>query len=147
MVLVLPLVPLTPIIISRPDGFPYTQEATSPSRDRGSATTKTGTPECRARLLPSGSVSTATAPASTACWQNRAPWYWLPGSAAYRSPGPTRRESCATPVIPPDPMGPWKGSGPAPSFIVTPRSPASPESARGGTLRGRRAADTGRGYR
>jgi hypothetical protein len=35
-------VPVTPIIISRPDGFPYTQEATSPSRDRGSATTKTG---------------------------------------------------------------------------------------------------------
>ncbi len=69
----LPLVPVTPMSISRLDGSPYTQEATSPSRARGSATTNTGSPQSAARLFPSGSVSTATAPASAASSQNAAP--------------------------------------------------------------------------
>ena len=37
------------------------------------------------------------AAAGAACWQNRAPWWCSPGSAAYRSPGRTRRESWVTP--------------------------------------------------
>ena len=49
---------------------------------------------------PAGSVSTATAPAAAASAQNLAPWCLLPGSAAYRSPGRTRRESWVIPVTP-----------------------------------------------
>ena len=45
--MVLPLVPVTPMSRSRLDGFPYTQQDTSPSLPRGSASTKTGTPVCR----------------------------------------------------------------------------------------------------
>ena len=110
----LPLVPVTPISISRLDGSPYTQEATSPSRARGSATTNTGSPQCAARLLPSGSVSTATAPASAASSQNAAPWCWRPGSAAYRSPGCTRRESCVTPDTVTGPAWPGERVRPGP---------------------------------
>ena len=85
--MVLPLVPVTPMSRSRRDGFPYTQQATSPSLARGSATTKTGTPLAAARARPSGSVRTATAPAATASAQNAAPCTRAPGSATYRSPG------------------------------------------------------------
>ena len=51
-------------------------------------------------------MSTAAAPAAAASGQNRAPWNWLPGSATYRSPGRTRRESCVTPVTPVGPLRP-----------------------------------------
>ncbi len=72
-----------------------------PSRARGSATTKAGSPDPRPpRPGPAGSVSTAAAPAAAASGQNRAPWNRLPGSAAYRSPGRTSRESCVMPVTP-----------------------------------------------
>ena len=60
---VLPLVPVTPMSSRRPDGCRYTQSATSPSRARGSATTNTGSPHPRAAARPPGSVRTATAPA------------------------------------------------------------------------------------
>ena len=103
--MVLPLVPVTPMSRSRLDGFPYTQHETSPSLPRGSASTKTGTPVCAARARPSGSVSTATAPAATASAQNVAPWTLVPGSATYRSPGITTRESSVTPVTHPRSFG------------------------------------------
>ena len=50
--MVLPLVPVTPMSVIRLDGFPYTQQAISPSLPRGSASTKTGTPVAAARALP-----------------------------------------------------------------------------------------------
>ena len=103
--MVLPLVPVTPMSSSRLDGFPYTQQETSPSLPRGSASTKTGTPVAAARARPSGSVSTATAPAATASAQNAAPWTLVPGSATYRSPGTTTRESSVTPVTNPRSFG------------------------------------------
>ena len=121
----LPLVPVTPMSISRRDGSPYTQEATSPSRARGSATTNTGSPQCAARLLPSGSVSTATAPGVSGVVAEPAPWCWLPGSAAYRSPGRTRRESWVTPDTRTGPAGPANGSGPA-RPVVTPEQHGQP---------------------
>src|SRR5207248_3177296 len=76
-----------------------------------------------------------------------APWWLLPGNAAYRSPGRTRRESCVTPVTSRGPSGPAKGSARARVVITTPSSSASSGSGRPGTLRGRRSAGTGRGYR
>ena len=97
VLVVLPLVPVTPISPSLLDGSPYTQQAISPSRARGSATTKTGTPLAVALARPSGSVSTATAPAATASAQYAAPCALAPGRAAYRSPGRTARESSVTP--------------------------------------------------
>ena len=113
--MVLPLVPVTPMSRSRLDGFPYTQQEISPSFPRGSASTKTGTPVAAARARPSGSVSTATAPAATASAQNAAPWTRVPGSATYRSPGVTARESSVTPVTHPRSFGendfPRVGSG------------------------------------
>ena len=68
------------------------------TRGAGSVTTNTGTPQSRADSRPAGSVSTATAPAATASGQNSAPWWLPPGSAAYRSPGRTARESWVMPV-------------------------------------------------
>ena len=103
--MVLPLVPVTPMSRSRLEGFPYTQQEISPSFPRGSASTKTGTPVAAARARPSGSVSTATAPAATASAQNAAPWTRVPGSATYRSPGVTARESSVTPVTHPRSFG------------------------------------------
>ena len=70
---VLPLVPVTPMRSSFPDGCRYTQSATSPSRALGSATTNTGSPQRRALARPAGSVRTATAPARAASGQNSAP--------------------------------------------------------------------------
>jgi hypothetical protein len=72
-VVVLPLVPVTPVRASRPDGWPYTQEATSPSRARGSVTTNSGSPQPAARSRPAGSVSTPAAPARAAATANWAP--------------------------------------------------------------------------
>src|SRR5271154_1478230 len=111
---------------SRLDGFPYTQQETSPSLPRGSASTKTGTPVAAARARPSGSVSTATAPAATASAQNAAPWTLVPGSATYRSPGTTTRESSVTPVTHPRSFGekelPWVGPGGKTDASRTPSS-------------------------
>ena len=103
--MVLPLVPVTPMSRSRLDGSPYTQQAISPSRARGSASRNTGTPLAVARSRPSGSVSTATAPAATASAQNAAPCTRAPGSATYRSPGFTDRESRVSPDRKPSSFG------------------------------------------
>src|SRR5579859_2792518 len=134
---------------SRAEGCRYTQDATSPSLALGSATTKTGTPQARADSRPAGSVSTATAPADTASWQNSEPWWWPPGSAAYRSPGRTRRESWVTPRTSTGPRGPVNGSAPWLSSwaMTTPSSAARPDSGRPCALRGRGSAGTRRGYR
>src|SRR5262249_33391282 len=112
----------------------------------GWATRKRGTPQARADSRPAGSVNTATAPADTASWQNSAPWWLPPGSAAYRSPGRTRRESWVTPRTSSWPSGPVKGSGPGPA-MTTPSSAASPDRGRPCALRGRGSAGTRRGYR
>ena len=65
VVVVLPWVPVTPSIRSDRAGSPYTCAAKRPSRDLGAATSSTGSP-LGARAAPALSVSTATAPASTA---------------------------------------------------------------------------------
>src|SRR5712691_1418912 len=127
---------------NRPDGLPYTQDATSPSLARGSEITKTGSPLRIARSRPTGSVNTATAPAAAACSQNSAPWCLLPGSAAYRSPGWTAAESC---VIPISPRSLCRKEESSPGDR-RPSSAASPVNERTGTERGRRAAGTGRDY-
>lgn len=81
-VVVLPLVPVTPMrVMSRP-GSPYTQDAASPSRARTSGVTRTGRPLAAARSYPAGSVRTATAPAPAAWAANWAPCARAPGSAA-----------------------------------------------------------------
>ena len=103
--MVLPLVPVTPMSVIRLDGFPYTQQAISPSLPRGSASTKTGTPVAAARAFPSGSVRIATAPAATASAQNAAPCTRLPGKATYKSPAATVRESRVTPLTNPRSFG------------------------------------------
>src|SRR6516162_567092 len=130
-----------------PEGWWYTQSATSPSLARGSAITNTGRPHACARSRPAGSVSTATAPASAAWPQNRAPWNWLPGSAAYRSPGSTWRESCVTPVTMTGPCGPANRSGPGGPSVTMPSRLASPDSGRPRPPCGRSSAGTRRGYR
>src|ERR1700722_18172465 len=129
----------------RSDGSPYIQAATSPSLDRGSPITKTGSPEAMADCRPAGSVSTAIAPAAAAASQNRAPCTVAPGRAAYRSPGRTARESWVMPVRP--------GGRPGPAATSTsgsagrrPSSTARPASGRGCRRSGRKAAGTGRGY-
>src|ERR1700722_10364051 len=98
--------------VIRPDGFPYTQQAISPSLPRGSASTKTGTPVAAARAFPSGSVRIATAPADNASAQNAAapaqsaaPCTRLPGRATYKSPAATARESRVTPLTNPRSFG------------------------------------------
>src|SRR4051794_7938091 len=73
-------------------------DANGPSTRRGAEVTTTGNPDRSASARPESSVSTATAPASAATALNLAPCVWLPGSAAYRSPGRTARESWVTPV-------------------------------------------------
>ena len=101
LVVVLPLVPVIPVVASASAGSPYTQADTSPSTPRGSPTTRTGasTPASARIASPSGSVRIAAAPADAACVPNRAPCVVNPGSAAYRSPACTWRESRVTPVI------------------------------------------------
>src|SRR5262249_5906238 len=136
------VVPVTPISASLPDGSPYIHEATAPSRALGSLTTNTGRPHAIALARPAGSVSTATAPACSACSQNVAPWCLLPGRAAYRSPRRTAAESCVIPVIP----RAERASPSSPSGRRSPSMAASPVSGRTGTFRGRIAAGTGRGY-
>ena len=66
--MVLPWVPVTPTVRSRVAGSPYTTAARRPSTGRTSGTTSIGTP-APIRAIPSGSVTTATAPASRACAQ------------------------------------------------------------------------------
>ncbi len=94
----LPLVPVTPSTRTPAAGRPYTQAATWPSTERGSGTTSTGTPVATAAGRPSGSVRIATAPPATASGENAAPWAARPGSATYRSPWRTWRESMVMPV-------------------------------------------------
>jgi hypothetical protein len=119
---------------SRLDGSPYTQEAISPSRARGSASTNTGTPLAAARLRPAGSVSTATAPAATASAQNAAPCTRAPGRATYRSPGFTDRESCVRPERNPSSFG---IIGVFAVTSLTPSSVLSADSGRRGRVSGR----------
>src|SRR5262249_16013598 len=74
-------------------------------RSRGEATTNTGTPWRAARSRPPGSVRMATAPRATASPLKSAPWASSPGSAAYRAPGWTCRESSVTPDRRAGPLG------------------------------------------
>src|SRR5262249_38652717 len=112
------------------------QQARARSRPGGDDTTNTGTPVRAARSRPAGSVRIAIAPAATAWSQKAAPCVCAPGSAAYRSPGRTCRESSVTPESRPGPFGIL-------SVLPTPSSSASPDNGRGGTCAGR---ITPRGY-
>ena len=97
-VVVLPFVPVTPSTSRSALGAPYTQREAAPSTPRGSSATSSGTPRSPQRAAPSGSVRTAVAPRSTAAGAKSAPCARAPGSAAYRSPGCTARESSVAPV-------------------------------------------------
>src|SRR5215831_19824339 len=124
-------------MVIRSDGSPYIQHDTSPSLSRGDDTTNTGTPVRAARSRPAGSVRIAIAPAATAWSQKAAPCVCSPGSAAYRSPARTCRESSVTPESRPGPFGMMS------VVFPTPSSSASPDSGRGETRSGR---ITPRGY-
>jgi hypothetical protein len=68
VVVVLPLVPVTPKTGSARDGCPYTSADNGPSAARGSGVTSTGGAvlDPASSAAPAGSVSTATAPAASA---------------------------------------------------------------------------------
>ncbi len=112
VVVVLPLVPVTPRTDRAELGCPYTSADTSPRTSRTAGTTSTGT-SAGSTAAPASSVSTATAPADTAAGACAAPCPVRPGSAANRSPGRTCPLAAVTPVT--------GASGPR----TTPRSAAS----------------------
>lgn len=132
-VVVLPLVPVTPMRVRSRAGSPYTQAAASPRLARASCTTRTGRPVAEASSYPATSVRIAAAPASAACAANRAPCTRVPGSAAYRSPGRTARESWVIPETA------ASSPGAACSLHSMPRSAASPFSGRAWFVVGRMA--------
>src|SRR3954451_24210008 len=99
-----------PMTVSRLLGSPYTRSATAPRTARGSSTTQPARPLARAASRPVGSVRTATAPRDTASATYWMPCVRAPGSAAYRSPGPTSAEASVTPRTCTSPAGPSTGS-------------------------------------
>jgi hypothetical protein len=81
-VVVLPLVPVTPMSSSDSAGSPYTWAAARPSTPRTLSATSTGRPVAAAASRPSGSVRIAAAPFAAAWAANSAPCARAPGSAA-----------------------------------------------------------------
>src|SRR5919198_1315087 len=124
VVVVLPLVPVTPSIDIAAAGWPYTWAAIEPSTARTAGTTSTGT-STDSSAAPALSVSTATAPAATASAAKETPCVARPGSAANRSPDRT----CPLAAVMP------RTSTAAPRTV--PRSPASSASRTGATRDGR----------
>ena len=99
VVVVLPLVPVTPMTSRRVEGSPWTADATGPRLRRTSATTSRGTsaaPPASESASGSSSTINATAPAATASPVKRCPSTCSPRTQANRSPGDTARLSSVT---------------------------------------------------
>ncbi len=93
VVVVFPLVPVTPTTVRSRVGSPWIAWLTGPSASRTSSTTMVGIPQSPARDTIAATAP-APAAAATKSWPSRS----KPGMAANREPGSTRRLSCVTPV-------------------------------------------------
>ena len=107
VVVVFPLVPVTAYMVMASAGRSKIAAATPAISRRGSVTTTSGTARGPASCAPATSVSTAGAPSAMAWAANSAPWCRRPGSATYRSPGWTSRESWVMPLMS---TGPARGN-------------------------------------
>ena len=95
VVVVFPLVPVTPISPKRVEGCCQNADASSPAQtDTGSGNTRTASPETggwdAAACSP---IRTAAAPAARACGQKLPPSTLSPGRPMNKLPSPTQRES------------------------------------------------------
>ena len=101
VVVVLPLVPVTPIRRNRWLGCCQNSAASRPAqRATGSATTSTGSPSAGGRAAAAaGPITASTAPAFRASGQNWPPSTWVPGRPTNMVPAPIRRESQLTVVM------------------------------------------------
>ena len=103
MVVVLPLVPVTPIKAMAPLGRPQNSAANAPAHwATGSGSTKTASPAAGGLAAAAASpIRAAAAPAARAWGQKLPPSTWAPGNPTNRVPGPTRLESQVRLVISP----------------------------------------------
>ena len=98
VVVVLPFVPVTPTIVSRPDGWPPERGGDGPDRQPGVGHDQLGHRRRRAGRSRRWSTRSADAPAATASGAKRWPSTCSPRMQQYRSRGATTRESRAIPA-------------------------------------------------